>query len=83
MRTLFRDKLGGYVRVYAFLSQNIPYTDSDLEMLYSYGRFLLPHLPPDGENDPVKFGDEVDLQFYRLQNHSLQVFKGSKSFTAQ
>ena len=44
-RHAFRDKLAGYVRVYAFLSQIVPYADPDLEMLYSYGRFLLPHLP--------------------------------------
>ena len=35
------------MQVYAFLSQIIPYADPDLEMLYSYGRFLLPHLPLD------------------------------------
>ncbi|MFO1351555.1 MAG: hypothetical protein U1F68_13160 [Gammaproteobacteria bacterium] len=45
MRQAFRDKLSGYIKVYAFLSQIIPYADPDLEMLYSYGRFLLPHLP--------------------------------------
>ena len=45
----FREKLAGYVRIYAFLSQIMPYGDPDLEMLYSYGRFLLPHLPLDRE----------------------------------
>ena len=43
----FRDKLAGYVRAYAFLSQIVPYGDRDMEILYSYGRFLLPHLPFD------------------------------------
>jgi hypothetical protein len=28
-------------------------------MLYSYGRFLLPHLPLDRDTDVVKVGDEV------------------------
>jgi type I restriction enzyme R subunit len=65
-RREFRDKLGGYVRVYAFLSQIIPYADADLEMLYSYGRFLLPHLPVDRDTSVVQIGDEVNLQFYRL-----------------
>lgn len=73
LRTVFRDKLGGYVRVYAFLSQIIPYTDPDLEMLYSYGRFLLPHLTSALDQTPVKLGDEVDLQYYRLQ----RVFSGA------
>ena len=55
------------MKVYAFLSQIIPYGDPELEMLYSYGRFLLPHLPMDRETIVVKLGDEVDLQYYRLQ----------------
>ncbi len=72
-RAEFRDKLSGYIRVYAFLSQIIPYGDPELEMLYSFGRFLLPHLPVDRDNSTVKLGDEVDLQYYRLQ----RVFSGA------
>ncbi|MHB9117089.1 MAG: type I restriction endonuclease subunit R [Burkholderiales bacterium] len=67
MRNAFRDKLGGYVRMYSFLSQILPYGDPELEMLYSYGRFLLPHLPLDRDNTVVKIGNEVELQYYRLQ----------------
>lgn len=63
----FRDKLSGYVKVYSFLSQIIPYGDQDLEMLYSYGRFLLPHLPLERDTSTVKLGDDVNLQYYRLQ----------------
>jgi type I restriction enzyme R subunit len=70
VRSAFRDKLGAYVRMYSFLSQILPYGDPDLEMLYSYGRFLLPHLPLDRDNMVVKIGDEVELQFYRLQRVS-------------
>lgn len=69
-RSTFRDKLGGYVRMYAFLSQILPYADPDLEMLYSYGRFLLPHLPLDRDNTVVKIGNEVELQYYLLQRIS-------------
>jgi len=70
VRTSFRDKLGGYVRMYSFLSQILPYADPDLEMLYSYGRFLMPHLPLDRDNTVVKIGNEVALQYYRLQRVS-------------
>jgi len=66
VRTAFRDKLGAYVRMYSFLSQILPYADQDLEMLYSYSRFLLPHLPLDRDNTVVKIGNEVELQYYRL-----------------
>jgi len=72
-REEFREKLSGYVKVYAFLSQIVPYADPDLEMLYSYGRFLLPHLPLDRDTSIVKVGDEVALQYYRLE----RVFSGA------
>ena len=66
-RREFRDKLSGYVKVYAFLSQIIPYADADLEKLYSYGRFLLPHLPLDRDTTVIHIGDDVTLEFYRLE----------------
>ncbi len=72
-RQEFRDKLSGYVKVYAFLSQIIPYADPDLEMLYSFGRFLLPHLTVDRDAAIIKLGDEVDLQYYRLE----RIFSGA------
>ena len=71
-RHAFRDKLAGYVRVYAFLSQIVPYADPELEMLYSYGRFLWPHLPLDRNATIVQVGDKVALQYYRLE----RVFSG-------
>ena len=70
LRTGFRDKLGAYVRMYAFLSQILPYADQELEMLYSFGRLLLPHLPLDRDDTVVKIGNEVELQYYRLQRVS-------------
>ena len=66
-REAFREKLSGYVKVYAFLSQIVPYADRDLEMLYSFGRFLLPHLPFDRDTTVIKVGEEVALQYYRLE----------------
>jgi len=72
-REEFREKLSGYVKVYSFLSQIIPYADPDLEMLYSYGRFLLPHLPLDRDPTIIKVGEEVALQYYRLE----RVFSGA------
>ena len=68
-RGAFREKLNGYTRVYAFMSQIVPYADPEMEMLYSYGRFLVPHLPI--ERDPaIKLTDEVGLQYYRLERVS-------------
>ena len=50
-----------------FISQIIPYSDQELEMLYSFSRYLIPHLDPGdtGANpDPEK---EVILQYYRIE----------------
>ena len=69
-REQFRDKLSGYVGLYAYLSQIVPYGDPDQEMLYSYGHFLLPHLPLDHDDAVVKLGREVALQYYRLERVS-------------
>jgi type I restriction enzyme, R subunit len=66
-RSEFREKLSGYVNVYSFMSQIMPWCDPSLEMLYSFGRFLLPHLPLDRDSERVKISDEVGLQYYRLQ----------------
>lgn len=42
VRSAFRNKLGGYVRMYSFPIRILPYADPDLELPYSDGRFLLP-----------------------------------------
>ncbi|MDE0162318.1 MAG: type I restriction endonuclease [Acidimicrobiaceae bacterium] len=67
-QTEFRDRLGAFVSLYAFLSQIIPYADGDLERLFAFGKALLPRLNPDRE--PVRLGDDVELEFYRLQQVS-------------
>ena len=66
-RAEFRGKLQSYVNLYSFLSQIMPYVDESLEKLYSFGRFLLPHLPLDRDTERVKLSDEIGLQYYRLQ----------------
>ncbi len=69
-REEFRTTLVAYRNLYSFLSQIIPFYDSDLEKLYSYIRFLLMKLPK-GDRGPVyHFDDEVSLKYYRLQKIS-------------
>ena len=69
-REKFRERLAAFVKTYAYLSQIVPYTDRELEMLYSFGRLLLPHLPTDRDDTAVTAGDEVTLQYYRLERVS-------------
>ena len=56
--------------MYGFLSQVIPYQDSDLEQLYTYLRFLLTKLPKRDLELVLHLEDEVELQYYRLQKIS-------------
>jgi len=66
-REAFRGQLTAYRSLYAFLSQIIPYQDSDLERLYSFVRNLLAKLPPPGDGQGFVLDDEVALRFFRLQ----------------
>ncbi|MXY43426.1 MAG: type I restriction endonuclease subunit R [Dehalococcoidia bacterium] len=68
-QTAFRDRLGAFVNLYAFLSQIIPYADSDLERLSAFGRMLLPHLRA-SHGEAVHLGGDVELEYYRLQRVS-------------
>ena len=58
------------MNLYAFLSQIIPYGDSEHERLYSFGRALLRYLQEDREREQIDLGDDVELAFYRLQQVS-------------
>ena len=66
----YRNVLTAFRNLYSFLSQVIPYQDSDLEKLYTYVRFLLMKLPRSGSGARYEFEDEVTLKFYRLQKIS-------------
>ena len=43
----FKHTLSSFLRLYAFLSQIVPFQDPELEKLYAYGRLLLNKLPKD------------------------------------
>ncbi|MHB8173136.1 MAG: type I restriction endonuclease subunit R [Nitrospirota bacterium] len=69
-REEFRDVLVAYRNLYGFLSQVIPFQDSDLEKLYTYIRFLLTKLPKKTTGPVYDFDDDVALKYYRLQKIS-------------
>lgn len=66
----FRGQLTAYRNLYAFLSQIIPYQDSELEKFYAFVRNLLLKLPPPGDGKAFVLDDEVALRFFRLQQMS-------------
>ncbi|WMI65524.1 type I restriction endonuclease [Aestuariibaculum sp. YM273] len=63
----FKHALQSFTRLYSFLTQIMPFYDVDLEKLFTYARFLLKKLPRTGQQDRFKLGDEVSLEYYRLQ----------------
>ena len=67
---LWRGKTQAFRNLYSFLSQVIPYQDSDLEKLYTYLRHLALKLPKRKNGPGYHFDEEVELDYYRLQKIS-------------
>jgi type I restriction enzyme R subunit len=63
----FKHTLTVFVRLYAFLSQIMPFSDIELEKFYVYARLLLNKLPRRSISEMFKLKDEVALEYYRLQ----------------
>ena len=66
----WRGKVQAFLNLYGFLSQVIPYQDSDLERLYVFLRHLSAKLPRRKSGPAYQFDDEVRLDYYRLQKIS-------------
>lgn len=67
---LWRRKVQAFRNLYGFLSQVIPYQDSDLERLYVFFRYLVRKLPRRDNEPAYNFDDDVRLEYYRLQKIS-------------
>ena len=66
----WRGKVQAFLNLYGFLSQVIPYQDSDLERLYVFLRHLAAKLPRRKSGPAYQFDAEVLLEYYRLQKIS-------------
>lgn len=79
---LWRRKLTAFRNLYSFLSQIIPYQDSDLEQLYIFLRHLSPKLLRHSNEAQYDFDSDIQLEYYRLQKiseGSIHLEKGKKS----
>ena len=63
----WRGKMRAFLNLYGFLSQVIPYQDSDLERLHVFLRHLAQKLPRRASGPAYRFDDDVRLEYYRLQ----------------
>ncbi|RXU10048.1 restriction endonuclease subunit R [Pseudomonas syringae] len=81
---LFRKNLQSFVRLYEFLSQIVPYEDSELEQLCVYAKHLHPLLRVDRlQQDDVDVG-ELQLSHYRLSKraeHQLRLNEETGEYT--
>ena len=64
---LVRSKMQAFRSLYGFLSQIIPYQDSDLERLHVFLRHLSAKLPRRQLGATYRFDDDVQLEYFRLQ----------------
>jgi len=67
---LWRGKIIAFKNLYMFLSQIIPYQDTDLEKLYIFLRHFSEKLPQRNNGSSYSFDDTVRLEYYRLQKIS-------------
>jgi type I restriction enzyme R subunit len=67
---VWRKKVNAFKNLYSFLSQIIPFQDSELERLYVFFRHLTPKLPRRNVGPDYNFDDNVRLEYYRLQKIS-------------
>jgi len=63
----FRSQLTDYARLYAFLSQILPFADTDLEKLYVFGRNLRRLIPSPPDTLPREVQQNIDIDSYRIQ----------------
>lgn len=63
----FYEKITAYTKFYSFISQIISYSDQELEMLYSYARYLIPHLHINDNRVNPHPEREVALEYYRIE----------------
>jgi type I restriction enzyme, R subunit len=61
----FRRQLGQFVRLYAFLSQVLTFTDTTMEKRYALGR-LLAHRLRDPNAGSLDLGDDVSMEFFKI-----------------
>lgn len=66
-REAFRSALQSYIRLYAYLSQLITFTDVSLEKLYIFSHILNKKLPKREHTDLQGLFQSVDLDSFRIQ----------------
>ncbi len=80
-RDEFKKGLRTWTNLYAFLSQIMPFIDSEFEKFYAYVKLLQTRLPKRELSGSLHLDDEVALEYYRLQKikeGSIELQKGEE-----
>ncbi len=70
-----RKHVGDYVRLYAFLSQVITFSDANLEKFYQFTRHLLRKLKLPDDPLPLEITKNINMDSYRIQQTSSGTIK--------
>ena len=63
----FKKSLRTWINLYSFLSQLMPFRDSELEKFFAFAKHLLTKLPKRTLAQSVRLVDEIALEYYRLE----------------
>ena len=63
----FKKGLRTWCNLYSFLSQIMPFSDSDFEKFYAYAKLLQTKLPKRGLSENLQLHDELAMEYYRLE----------------
>ncbi|MFA7132822.1 MAG: type I restriction endonuclease subunit R, partial [Bacteroidales bacterium] len=63
----FKKGLRTWCNLYSFLSQIMPFTDSDFEKFYAYSKLLQTKLPKRDLSEGLQLTDELAMEYYRLE----------------
>jgi type I restriction enzyme R subunit len=74
-RADIRKHVGDYVRLYAFLSQVITFSDAGLEKFYQFTRHLLRKLKLPDDPLPLEITKNINMDSYRIQQTSSGTIK--------
>lgn len=63
----FKKSLRTWTNLYAFMAQIMPFREPEFEKFYAYAKLLLTKLSKRDLAESMKLGDEVALEYYRLE----------------
>lgn len=63
----FKKGLRTWCNLYSFLSQIMPFSDSDFEKFFAYTKLLLTKLPKRDLSESLQLTDELAMEYYRLE----------------